>query len=106
MWRFVQRLLAVPTQLMVSPRTRDGSTVFFHYKTAEADFIVQARAIRRAGLRTYALVAFWPHEDHAHHFDSHGSIGSTPERYVRECFDGSPEILASLLETRVLRRLS
>jgi len=104
-FRTVWRLARI---LMDSPReaTRpDGTPVFFLYATQDDRFIVETRVVHRASMHTYSLVAFWPREDHAQGFDSRGAVGSTAERYVRECFEGSPEALASLIDSGSLRPL-
>ena len=105
-WNARQLLRAVLALREPTTLARNGKTVFFIYTQGDVKFIVQARAISHAGISTYSLTAFWPREDCAQDFDSHGAVGSTNERYVRECFEGSPEALASLIGSDAMRPLA
>jgi hypothetical protein len=77
--------------------------VFFLYETPEIAFIIQTQQVRREGIETYSLVAFWPHEDYAESFNSK-STDKTPERQMRECLEATGA-LNSLFESGTLKTI-
>jgi hypothetical protein len=85
-----------------------NNVTFFLYETSEVAFIVQTQRVRRGGIETHSLIAFWPREDYAHDFHSEGAAGDRagdrPEGRVRECFENS-QVIASLFESGALRSL-